>query len=106
VTQAENENALVARVRFPRLPLLPAIIARLRRVFDLSADLQAVNDHLLRDSALAPLITARPGLRTPGGWDGFEPAVRAVLGQQVTVSAAIGLAAKLVAAYGEHAEIR
>ena len=68
MTQAENENALVARVRFPRLSLLPAIIARLRRVFDLSADLQAINDPLLRDSALAPLITARPGLRTDIGY--------------------------------------
>jgi AraC family transcriptional regulator of adaptative response / DNA-3-methyladenine glycosylase II len=105
VSQARDENALVARVRFPRLSRLPAIIARLRRVFDLSADPQTINDHLLRDAALAPLVTARPGLRAPGGWDGFELAVRAILGQQVTVSAAIGLAAKLVAGYGELAPL-
>jgi AraC family transcriptional regulator of adaptative response / DNA-3-methyladenine glycosylase II len=103
VTQAPNEDALVANVRFPKLSRLPAIIARLRRVFDLSADPHAINEHLLRDAALAPMVAARPGLRAPGGWDGFELAVRAILGQQVTVSAAIGLAAKLVAGYGEPA---
>ena len=103
VTQARGEDALVAAVRFPRLSSLPTVIARLRRVFDLAADPQAINAHLARDPALAPLVAARPGLRAPGGWDGFELAVRAILGQQVTVAAAIGLAGKLVAAYGEPA---
>jgi AraC family transcriptional regulator of adaptative response / DNA-3-methyladenine glycosylase II len=50
---------------------------------------------------LAPLVAARPGLRVPGAWDGFELAVRAILGQQITVSAATGLAGKLVLAFGE-----
>jgi len=98
-------NALVAEIRFPRLSALPVIIARLRRVFDLTADLQAINAHLSQDPALAPLIAARPGLRAPGGWDGFELAMRAVLGQQVTVGAAIRLAGKLVEAYGEPAPL-
>ena len=48
--------------------------------------------------------SARPGLRAPGAWDGFELAVRAILGQQITVTVAIGLAGKLVAAYGEPIE--
>jgi AraC family transcriptional regulator of adaptative response / DNA-3-methyladenine glycosylase II len=100
-----DDNAIVAAVRFPRLSALPTIIARLRRVFDLSADPQAINAHLSRDAALAPLVAARPGLRAPGGWDGFELAMRAVLGQQVTVGAAIRLAGKLVAAYGEPADL-
>lgn len=101
VRQARDEDALIADIGFPALSCLPAIIARLRRVFDLTADPQAINEHLVRDAALAPMVAARPGLRAPGGWDGFELAVRAILGQQVTVSAAIGLAAKLVADYGE-----
>ncbi len=50
---------------------------------------------------MAPLVAARPGLRTPGAWDGFELAIRAILGQQITVTAATVLAGKLVAAYGE-----
>jgi AraC family transcriptional regulator of adaptative response / DNA-3-methyladenine glycosylase II len=98
-------NGLIAEVRFPRLSALPAIIARVRRVFDLAADPEAIAAHLSRDSTLAPLIAARPGLRAPGGWDGFELAMRAVLGQQVTVGAAIRLAGQLVAAYGQPAPL-
>jgi AraC family transcriptional regulator of adaptative response / DNA-3-methyladenine glycosylase II len=105
VSQAPGEDALIAQVRFPKLSSLPAIIARLRRVFDLSADPAAIEAHLSRDPHLAPLIAARPGLRAPGGWDGFELAVRAILGQQVTVGAAIALCGKLVAQYGEPAPL-
>jgi AraC family transcriptional regulator of adaptative response / DNA-3-methyladenine glycosylase II len=73
----------------------------MRRVFDLAADPDSIAIQLAKDQALAPLVAARPGLRVPGAWDGFELAVRAVLGQQVTVAAAIRLAGKLVARYGE-----
>ena len=61
----------------------------------------AIGAHLSQDPVLAPLVAARPGLRVPGAWDGFELAVRAILGQQITVSAATRLAGKLVALYGE-----
>jgi AraC family transcriptional regulator of adaptative response / DNA-3-methyladenine glycosylase II len=97
---ATDEDALRAVIRFPVLSALPTIIARLRRVFDLAAEPDIIADHLRTDPALAPLIAERPGLRAPGAWDGFELSVRAVLGQQITVRAAIGLAAKLVATYG------
>jgi AraC family transcriptional regulator of adaptative response / DNA-3-methyladenine glycosylase II len=91
---------LQATVRFPRLASLPAIIARVRRVFDLAADPSVIGAHLAEDELLAPLVGTRPGLRVPGAWDGFELAIRAILGQQITVSAARGLAAKLVATIG------
>ena len=91
---------LVAEIRFPKVQALPAVIARVRRVFDLTADPGLIGAHLSQDPALAPLVAARPGLRAPGAWDGFELAVRAILGQQITVTAARGLAAKLVEAYG------
>lgn len=94
-------NALQATVRVSRLDALPAIIARLRRVFDLGSDPLALAAQFAHDPVLAALIAARPGLRVPGAWDGFELAMRAVLGQQITVSAAIRLAGKLVAAHGE-----
>jgi AraC family transcriptional regulator of adaptative response / DNA-3-methyladenine glycosylase II len=94
-------NALRATVRFPKLSALPAIIARLRRVFDLGADPVAISAHLAKDPALKALVKARPGLRVPGAWDGFELAIRAVLGQQITVVAAAKLAARLVAAHGQ-----
>ena len=98
-------NALRATVRFPKLSALPAIIARLRRVFDLAADPLAIAAHLARDPTLSPLVKARPGLRVPGAWDGFELAIRAVLGQQITVVAAARLAGRLVAAHGERLQV-
>lgn len=93
--------SLRVTVRFPEIRHLPAIIARVRRVFDLAADPVAIGAHLGEDTILAPLVAVRPGLRVPGAWDGFELAVRAILGQQISVSAATQLAGKLVAAYGE-----
>jgi len=91
---------LEAEIRFPKLQALPAAIARIRRVFDLAADPALIGGHLSQDPALAPLVAARPGLRSPGAWDGFEMAVRAILGQQITVAAARNLAGKLVERFG------
>jgi len=101
VVEPAEENCLKATVRFANLRNLPAIIARVRRVFDLAADPVAIGAHLSQDPLLSPLVAARPGLRVPGAWDGFELAVRAVLGQQITVPAATRLAGKLVQAFGE-----
>ena len=93
-------DALVAEIHFPNIRVLPAVIARIRRVFDLTADPARIGAAHSQDPALAPLVAARPGLRAPGAWDGFELAVRAILGQQITVTAARGLAGKLVNAFG------
>jgi AraC family transcriptional regulator of adaptative response / DNA-3-methyladenine glycosylase II len=89
-------ESLAATIRFPSVRALPGVVARLRRVFDLGADVATIGAHLARDPLLAPLIAERPGLRSPGGWDGFELAVRAVLGQQVSVEAGRRLAGQLV----------
>ena len=104
VVHAPARNSLKATIRMPRIPsmrTLPLIVARLRCVFDLAADIAAIDSHLARDPLLAPLIALRPGLRAPGSWDGFELAVRAVLGQQITVEAARHLAARLVSICGD-----
>jgi AraC family transcriptional regulator, regulatory protein of adaptative response / DNA-3-methyladenine glycosylase II len=100
IAHAPEQSALKALIRFPRLDLLPAIILRIRRLFDLGADPGAIGAALSRDAHLAPLVAARPGLRLPGAWDAFEIAVRAMLGQQITVKAATRLGGKLVAALG------
>jgi AraC family transcriptional regulator of adaptative response / DNA-3-methyladenine glycosylase II len=100
VSRAPHDRLTVA-IRFPKISALPHIISRVRRVFDLAADPAAIAADLSRDPALATLVAARPGLRVPGAWDGFELAIRAILGQQITVPAARGLAGKLVDAYGE-----
>ncbi|HET9264785.1 MAG TPA: AlkA N-terminal domain-containing protein [Vicinamibacterales bacterium] len=101
VVESAAGQALKATIRFPRLAELPRIIARLRRVFDLAADPQAIGAQLAEDALLAPLVAIRPGLRVPGAWDGFELAVRALLGQHITVKAAVRLATTLVEEYGE-----
>jgi 3-methyladenine DNA glycosylase/8-oxoguanine DNA glycosylase len=75
--------------------------ARLTHLFDLDARPRTINAHFRRDPVLAPLIAKHPGLRVPGNWDVFELAVRAILGQQVTVDAARSLGGMLVARYGE-----
>jgi len=94
-------SSIAVTIRFPSIRALPAIVARARRVFDVGADIETIGAHLSRDPLLAPLVAQRPGLRAPGGWEGFELAVRAILGQQVTVAAARRLAADLVAQFGE-----
>ena len=99
VTPADKSRVDVA-IRFPDVAALPQIVARVRRVFDLAADPDAIGAHLSLDPVLAPLVSARPGLRVPGAWDGFELAVRAIFGQQITVSAATRLLGRLVAAHG------
>ena len=88
-------------VHLPGSPELIRIVERVRRIFDLGADPRQIGDHLRRDPALAPLIAARPGLRVPGAWDGFELGVRAILGQQVSVRGATTLAGRLVRRCGE-----
>ena len=101
VSHLPERQSLCVTIRFPRVQSLPAIISRVRRVFDLGADIETIDAHLSLDPLLAPLIAERPGLRAPGGWDGFELAVRAILGQQVSVAAARTLLAQLVINHGE-----
>jgi AraC family transcriptional regulator of adaptative response / DNA-3-methyladenine glycosylase II len=91
---------LVVTVRFPEVRALPSILARVRHLFDVAADIETIDEHLAKDPFLAPLVASRPGLRVPGGWDPFELAVRAVLGQQITVAAARHLAGRLVEVCG------
>ena len=82
---------------------LSELLPRIRRVFDLDAEPGTVGDGLCRDPLLAPVVSAHPGLRVPGAWDGFETAVRAILGQQVSVDRATGLARRLLEQFGEDA---
>ncbi|QYJ04537.1 helix-turn-helix domain-containing protein [Nocardioides panacisoli] len=77
-----------------------AALARARRLLDADADPLPIADHLGRDATLAPLVTRRPGLRVPGQVAGAEVAVRAILGQQVSVASARTVAGRLVAEHG------
>jgi len=79
--------------------LLP-LVQRVREIFDLDAPVADIRGVLSKDAVLAPLLRARPGIRVPGAWDGFELTVRAILGQQVSVKAATTLAGRIAARYG------
>ncbi|MET3960571.1 AraC family transcriptional regulator of adaptative response / DNA-3-methyladenine glycosylase II [Marmoricola sp. OAE513] len=84
--------------------LAPAL-ERTRRLLDADADPVAVDDQLAADTLLAPVVRRRPGLRVPGHVDGAEVAVRAVLGQQVSVVGARTLASRLVASHGHELDL-
>jgi AraC family transcriptional regulator, regulatory protein of adaptative response / DNA-3-methyladenine glycosylase II len=93
-----------ARFRLDDLRDLGAAIQRSRGLLDLDSDPEAVAEALGADELLAPLVRAAPGRRVVGHVDGPELAVRAVLGQQVSLAGAATLAARLVAAHGEPLE--
>jgi len=97
----EGEHALKLELRGVDSAQLLSIVNRLRRMFDLDADPHAIASALSVDPRLRPLLKKRPGLRLPSAWDGFEVAMRAVIGQQVSVAAARTFTARLAQAYGE-----
>ncbi len=101
VTQDPVRRQLIVHVQFPCVRALSDIVRRVRRVFDTGADIEIIGRHLAANPIFARLVALRPGLRTPGGWDGFELGVRAILGQQVTVQGARLLAGRLAAKFGE-----
>ena len=84
--------------------VLYTVLGRLRALFDLDANPAVIDAHLAADPALAGSVHAHPGLRVPGAWDVFELAVRAVLGQQISVAGATTLAGRLATRYGEPLE--
>ena len=86
---------LRATINFPRIDALPTIIARLRRIFDLAADPQVINAALARDPGLQPLVNARPGLRVPGAWDGFEVGLQTILARHLRPDAARAIMGQL-----------
>ncbi len=92
--------ALSLEVSPELVPHVMPIVARVRRQFDLDARPDAIARVLGADPILAPLVTKRPGLRLPGAFDPFEAAMRAMLGQQVSVAGATTLAGRFAAAFG------
>jgi AraC family transcriptional regulator of adaptative response / DNA-3-methyladenine glycosylase II len=96
-----GDHALELELHCPQSAQMLGVVTTLRRMFDLDANPQTIAAAFSRDPLLGPLIARRPGLRLPGGWDGFEIAVRAILGQQISVAAARTLATRIVHRWGE-----
>ena len=100
VRQSGAKPAIDLEVRFPHSRALPVIVERVRRMFDLEANPLVIAKHLAGDALIGGILQRHPGIRTPGAWDGFELAVRAILGQQVSVAAATTMAGRLAARFG------
>jgi AraC family transcriptional regulator of adaptative response / DNA-3-methyladenine glycosylase II len=100
-----ERSQVVLRVQASDDARLIDVVERVRRLFDLGADPLRIATHLRRDARLRPVIGKLGGLRVPGAWDPFELAVRAVLGQQVSVRAATTLAGRLVERFGTPVEL-
>ncbi len=83
---------------------MSAAVERCRRLLDLDADPVVIDDSLSCDDLLRPCVVERPGMRVPGHVDGFEVAVRAVVGQQISVAGARTIASRIVTSYGERVD--
>ena len=101
VTQSRKAHALSVEFTHSLTPVLPALLTRLRALFDLNARPDLISRHLRKDVRLAAAVRSNPGLRVPGAFNGFETGLRAILGQQVTVKAATTIACRFVETFGE-----
>jgi AraC family transcriptional regulator, regulatory protein of adaptative response / DNA-3-methyladenine glycosylase II len=104
ICNVAGEQRLRCRVLLSSSAPLVSVAERVRRLFDLNAFPLEIECHLNRDSALRPMIKQHPGQRLPGAWDAFEIAIRAVVGQQVSVKGATTIMGRIAAQYGEHSE--
>jgi AraC family transcriptional regulator of adaptative response / DNA-3-methyladenine glycosylase II len=95
-----GDDHLVLIGHLPHWEGLVHLVTRARKIANLDLDLDEPTSRLSDDPTIGPLLRARPGLRTPGTWDPFEAGVRAIIGQQVTVSAANTITGRLVERLG------
>src|SRR5690606_38557831 len=91
-----HKNALRLEFTHSLMPVLPALLGRVRKLFDLDARPDVISGQLGKDQRLSAFVKANPGMRVPGAFGGFEIGLRAILGQQVTVKAATTIAGRLV----------
>jgi AraC family transcriptional regulator of adaptative response / DNA-3-methyladenine glycosylase II len=96
-----GDDHLMLCAHLPHWEELIHVVGRARRIAGLDFDLDEPTRQLAGDATIGPLLDARPGLRPPGTWDPFETGVRAIIGQQVTVSGANAIAGRLVERYGD-----
>jgi len=96
----EDLRYLQVRASANLAPHLLRVASGVRRVFDLDADPSAIGRALSSDARLARAVRARPGLRVPGSWDPWEIAMRAIIGQQISVEAATTIVGRIVARAG------
>ena len=96
-----KKNALLLELSHELVAVLPALLNRMRDLFDLNARPDEISRQLRKDKFLAASVKANPGLRVPGAFNGFELGLRAILGQQITVKAATTVACRFAEAFGD-----
>jgi len=96
-----SRDALKLAIDFPDVARHKEIVSHVRRMFDTDADIATINSHFAKQRHLKKCIRLNPGQRLPGGWDVFEFAIRAVLGQQISVAAARTFTQRLVERFGK-----
>jgi AraC family transcriptional regulator of adaptative response / DNA-3-methyladenine glycosylase II len=101
IIHSPEKRGLLVEFTHTLMPVLSALLGRLRHLFDLAARPDVIGSHLAKDKRLKTSLTKNPGLRVPGAFDGFEMAVRAILGQQITVKAATTISCRFAEAFGE-----
>jgi AraC family transcriptional regulator, regulatory protein of adaptative response / DNA-3-methyladenine glycosylase II len=104
VERVEGSNALRVEVSLSLARRLPSLLARIKNLFDLDAHPQLIEARLGEDERLREMMKRHSGMRLPGAFDGFEMAMRAVLGQQISVAAARTIAGRITEAFGEPVE--
>jgi len=98
---AADGCALETEISRSLAPAIGATIARIKDLFDLAAVPALIDAHLRRDPRLAPLVRCTPGMRVPGAFDGFETAMRVIVGQCVSLRASSTVATRIATAFGE-----
>lgn len=101
ISHHQTKSALVMKISLSDYSYLNNVITRVRRMFDLDADMDLIHSQLSRHAYLAQIIKKYQGLRLPGCWDIFEFSIRAILGQQVSVKAATTFAKRITEQYGQ-----
>lgn len=101
VEPVSGRNMLAVELATTLLPVLPEVLTRLKNQFDLNARPDVIGAQLSREPRMTAAVGRYPGLRVPGAFDGFELAVRAILGQRISVRAATTLAGRVAARFGE-----
>ena len=97
----QGSDALTVDVSIPDRALVTGIVERVAGMFDVDADSSRVDEVLSRDRLLKRACQNHPGIRVPGAWDPFELAIRAILGQQVSVRAATTIAGRIAGRWGD-----
>lgn len=104
VSHVPEKSALQVAVAYSLLPVLPAVLERVRQLFDVKSNPVMINEHLSKDGRFSQSIQAHPGLRLPGCFDEFEMTVRAIIGQQISVRAAATIAGRFADCFGDAIE--